>query len=202
MRKGWWVLAGAMGALCSTTPAFGAPPSCYDGVRNGPETDADCGGDCPPCDLEETCFEPRDCRSGRCSERRCVEQPYETGAPVPDDFRVETSTTDAAAGARTFGIAFFGVSYGAAYASALVLPGRLAWLYAPVIGPFLALEGQADYAKGLLIADGVLQGAGAALLIGGIAGRGRQLIRVEWAGVHVTPSAGPRGYGIDVRGMF
>jgi hypothetical protein len=202
MWKGWCAIGGALAVVWTASPAFAAKPSCYDRVKNGPETDVDCGGDCPPCDLEERCLEPRDCRTGRCSERHCVEQPYQGGAPVPDGFRVETSTTDAAASARTFGIAFLGVSYGAAYVGALVLPGRLSELYLPVIGPFLTLEGQAGYAKGLLIADGVLQIGGAALLVGGIAARGRQLIRVEWAGLQVTPRAAPSGYGLDVRGAF
>jgi hypothetical protein len=185
-----------------TASAEAAEASCYDGVKNGPETDVDCGGDCIPCDLDRVCYVPRDCLSGRCEERLCAEQQYEAGAPVPRGYVVETSTRDAAASARKAGLLFFGIGYGAAYAGALAVPGRVAALYVPVVGPFTVLEGREPLVKGLLIADGVIQAAGAILLIGGIAGRGEQLIRVDWAGLTVAPSAGPSWAGLEVVGDF
>jgi len=199
-------LRGGLGiALCfalQTATVRAAQPSCYDGTKNGPETDIDCGGDCIPCELDHTCYVPRDCLSGRCEERVCAEQPYEAGTPVPRGYELATSTRDAAASARNAGLLFFGVGYSAAYIGALAVPGRVAALYVPVIGPFTVLEGRETWVKGLLIADGVLQGAGAILLIGGIAGRGEQLIRVDWAGLHFAPSAGPGGAGLEVMGDF
>ncbi|MEM9693356.1 MAG: hypothetical protein AAGA56_12480 [Myxococcota bacterium] len=43
------------------------PSSCGDGVRNGNETDVDCGGDtCPPCSNGLACEVGSDCISGRC----------------------------------------------------------------------------------------------------------------------------------------
>jgi len=39
-------------------------------------------------------------------------------------------------------------------------------------------------------------------LIGGIAGRGEQLLRVDWAGLQFTPSAGPSAVGLEVKRDF
>jgi len=41
-----------------------AAPSCTDGVRNGTETDVDCGGSCPPCALGKSCSVAADCATG------------------------------------------------------------------------------------------------------------------------------------------
>lgn len=42
------------------------PASCTDGVQNQDETDVDCGGSCPQCDLGESCLIAADCSSGIC----------------------------------------------------------------------------------------------------------------------------------------
>ena len=48
-------------------------PSCTDGVRNGAETDVDCGGGtCPGCGLHAHCTAPTDCASGVCSNAQCT----------------------------------------------------------------------------------------------------------------------------------
>ena len=200
--RGGLGIALSFAVVMTAATAEAAEPSCYDGLKNGPETDVDCGGDCIPCDLDYACYAPRDCLSGRCEDRICAEQPYEAGSPVPRGYRVETSTRDAAASARKAGLLFFGVGYGAAYAGALAVPGRVAALYVPVIGPFTVLEGRETWVKGLLIADGVVQAAGAILLIGGIAGSGEQLLRVDWAGLKLAPTAGPTGAGLEVMADF
>ncbi len=196
------ILGVGLALLCAAAQANAGEPSCYDGLKNGPETDVDCGGDCIPCDLDRTCYVPRDCVSGRCEDGVCAERPYEKGTPVPQGYVLATSTRDAAASARKAGFLFFGLGYSAAYVSALAIPGKVAALYVPVVGPFFVLEGQAGYVKGLLIADGVIQGAGAILLIGGIAGSGEQLIRVDWAGMRFAPVAGPGAAGLSVAGDF
>lgn len=46
-------------------------PTCEDGVLNGSETDVDCGGDCPGCQLLEQCDESTDCVSGACTGGVC-----------------------------------------------------------------------------------------------------------------------------------
>jgi len=74
------------GGVCDTS---GAAPTCYcdplmgthgeacaytcdDGVANGDETDADCGGaHCEPCDDEQGCATSADCASGVCTAGTC-----------------------------------------------------------------------------------------------------------------------------------
>lgn len=49
-------------------------PSCEDGVKNGEETDVDCGGpECAGCELGQSCEENADCESEACSGGECVE---------------------------------------------------------------------------------------------------------------------------------
>ncbi len=49
------------------------PPTCSDGVRNGQESDVDCGGpDCGRCELRRACLTPDDCGSGLCRQRVCA----------------------------------------------------------------------------------------------------------------------------------
>jgi hypothetical protein len=46
--------------------------SCSDGVKNGLETDVDCGGGaCPPCAATQACLVARDCTSGVCTGGEC-----------------------------------------------------------------------------------------------------------------------------------
>ncbi len=47
------------------------PPSCIDGVTNGPESDVDCGGSCPPCADTLNCEGNTDCASGVCTNGKC-----------------------------------------------------------------------------------------------------------------------------------
>lgn len=47
-------------------------PSCTDQMRNGNETDVDCGGSCPKCANGAMCSVANDCSSGICEGDRCV----------------------------------------------------------------------------------------------------------------------------------
>ena len=59
--------------LCSGTPRACQTPSCTDGVRNGAETDVDCGGTCPtPCGPSKGCKLDADCLGNRCSGSLCL----------------------------------------------------------------------------------------------------------------------------------
>jgi hypothetical protein len=55
----------------------GSPPtstvssSCGDGMRNGGETDVDCGGPCPPCADGKACIVQNDCQSRVCTNNLC-----------------------------------------------------------------------------------------------------------------------------------
>jgi len=52
----------------SVTPLTPVPATCRDGVKNGRETDVDCGGpDCPPCAVGRGCLSRSDCASAICS---------------------------------------------------------------------------------------------------------------------------------------
>ncbi len=54
------------GGVCQT-------PSCSDGLRNGSETDVDCGGGCPGCALGQQCSVAMDCASNVCgTTARCT----------------------------------------------------------------------------------------------------------------------------------
>ena len=63
--------------------------SCTDGTKNGLEADADCGGDCPKCDVGKTCYNerPSDCKEGVCTNNRC-------SAPICTDLVKNGSETD------------------------------------------------------------------------------------------------------------
>lgn len=46
-------------------------PRCDDGVRNGNETDVDCGGGCGPCEPCFRCKAATDCKTGNCMNGGC-----------------------------------------------------------------------------------------------------------------------------------
>jgi len=47
--------------------------TCRDGIKNGIETDVDCGGGtCPRCATGRTCNVANDCTSGTCTSGQCV----------------------------------------------------------------------------------------------------------------------------------
>ena len=147
----------------------------------------------------------RDCVSGRCGAGQCIERPHLAGAPIPAGYESRLSQRDAAASARTAGLWFFAAGYATAYVGALSLPGRLAYLQIPVLGPWLALRKiDPPEGKALLAIDGAVQGAGAVLLAGGFLVAGRQLVRtkVETARVQLVPQLGPNRYGLGVLGSF
>ena len=51
------------------------PASCYDGTKNGDETDVDCGGSCKTCELNKKCFDNADCKSNYCSVEGICKEP-------------------------------------------------------------------------------------------------------------------------------
>ncbi|HCF59589.1 MAG TPA: hypothetical protein DFS52_16540, partial [Myxococcales bacterium] len=66
---------------------FCAPLRCNDQVRNGEETDIDCGGDCSPCATNQRCLQDADCASQNCRSKRCE-------APKCDDEILNGEETD------------------------------------------------------------------------------------------------------------
>ncbi len=53
--------------VCDTSTFTCAAPGCGDMVKNGSETDTDCGGSCPPCMIGDTCSMAADCLSNSCN---------------------------------------------------------------------------------------------------------------------------------------
>src|SRR5262249_51023983 len=47
------------------------PAACDDGIKNGTETDVDCGGSCTPCGATQHCAAGGDCASTLCVNNRC-----------------------------------------------------------------------------------------------------------------------------------
>src|SRR5262249_42165222 len=61
------------------------PPTCSDGLKNGNESDTDCGGGtCPRCAIGKTCVVPTDCTSNVCTNHTCACIPVsnETSGPA------------------------------------------------------------------------------------------------------------------------
>jgi len=49
------------------------PPSCFDHIKNGTETDVDCGGGgCPKCLVGKSCHGTGDCTTNICNNGACV----------------------------------------------------------------------------------------------------------------------------------
>lgn len=193
-----WVLGAALFSSSATA-------TCFDRVRDGAETDVDCGGYCAPCAQDLACRISRDCASGRCAQGVCEEQPYDEEKAVPPGYHVEVSDSDAAAKCRTLGWIALGMGYGAAYVSAISLPGELSWLYAPVIGPWVEVADKDQDLRGVIAIDALFQTVGAGLLIGGIATAGHRLVRDDapTARIQVTPARlGRGGYGLSVFSVF
>jgi len=45
--------------------------TCADGIKNGDESDVDCGGFCSPCQLNKACRAHSDCASYHCVDTQC-----------------------------------------------------------------------------------------------------------------------------------
>jgi len=74
--------------ICIGTPKTCAAPTCTDGIKNGTETDLNCGGGaCPKCDDGKACTVAADCVSSVCTSSKCQ-------APKCDDKTKNGTETD------------------------------------------------------------------------------------------------------------
>jgi hypothetical protein len=55
------------------TAGFCQPAGCIDNIKNGDESDVDCGGSCPPCGIGQFCNKNADCASLGCRNGLCEE---------------------------------------------------------------------------------------------------------------------------------
>ncbi|MEM9488883.1 MAG: hypothetical protein AAGC55_07045, partial [Myxococcota bacterium] len=58
--------------VCDEATGECALAACDDGILNGDETAADCGGSCAACADGDSCIEPSDCESGVCADKMCA----------------------------------------------------------------------------------------------------------------------------------
>jgi hypothetical protein len=156
--------------------------------------------------------------------------PYREGDPIPPGYQLvsEANTGLVVAGSLVLGGAYLGsVIYGASSTD-----NGGSWLFLPVFGPWGAMlnrktpcsdDGAAvsvddlndmgqDCAKELvseaqtiaiLLVDGIVQAAGAGLLIGGLASSETFLVyESQTANVRVSPVAHPSGYALGLSGSF
>ena len=144
--------------------------------------------------------------------------PYEEGKPAPNGYRLSASPRRGlvVAGASTFGSAYLVTLL----AASIVAGEEDDWgdpsddddekkavpLFIPVVGPFIGIStlDASPVASAWLILDGLAQGAGAAMLIAGLAYPTKRWIRndlgMQW---RVAPiKAGRDGLGMGVLGSF
>jgi len=78
-------------------------PLCSDAIRNGEETDIDCGGSCGKCSLGRACDSDADCDNGQCAGGTCEPLPCENGRRDGDETDIDCGggTCRKCAGART-----------------------------------------------------------------------------------------------------
>ena len=72
------------------SPDLAPAPTCTDKVKNGAETDVDCGGGtCPTCGNKKSCTKAADCKSGVCASGACVEATCTDGVKNGDESDVD-----------------------------------------------------------------------------------------------------------------
>ena len=78
-------------------------PLCTDQIRNGEETDIDCGGTCGKCDLGGRCGADADCDEGTCKGGTCAPLPCANGVQDGEETDVDCGgdTCRKCAGGRT-----------------------------------------------------------------------------------------------------
>ncbi len=64
--------ADCQSSVCSSSTSTCSVASCGDGVKNGKETDVDCGGACSACAAGKQCSVKTDCGSGVCTAGICA----------------------------------------------------------------------------------------------------------------------------------
>lgn len=68
-------VGGQGGSVSTSASSGGAGPTCSDGIKNGDETDKDCGGSaCAPCGSCAVCAASSDCESECCTQNLCIKK--------------------------------------------------------------------------------------------------------------------------------
>jgi hypothetical protein len=156
-----------------------------------------------------------------------MEMPYESGEPIPDGYRV---VKESRRGLVVAGSVVGGIGWGLAITGAVAgdFEKKSGALLAPVVGPWLmlAMGGAKDqcttqtYSNGaggtsswsdcednsslraMLVLDGMMQVAGAAMLTAGIAFPKMRLVRKDVTVAMAPLRLGRDGYGVGAMGSF
>src|SRR5204862_6446188 len=81
--RGWvWAVVGVVGC---TSVALTGESNCANAVRDGSETDLDCGGSCSPSPTGKGCAHAQDCSSGFCTNGKCDPPSCTDGAKNGDE---------------------------------------------------------------------------------------------------------------------
>jgi FG-GAP-like repeat len=73
------VVVAALACLALSGCVFYLNPQCDDLIRNGNETDIDCGAGCKSCDIGDRCNANTDCYDSFCDDGRCTPFPCDNG---------------------------------------------------------------------------------------------------------------------------
>jgi hypothetical protein len=152
--------------------------------------------------------------------RRPPRYRYVEGTPLPEGYHLESRVNR---GLVFGGAAMVGIPYliGAFGTLSVLGEGNTGYLAIPVIGPWLTLANRStncgeigepspggfecfsdEAGNGLLIASGVMQALGTAMIVFGVLNT-REYAVADYAGLHITPVATPRGdYGLVVSGTL
>ncbi|MFP4111398.1 MAG: hypothetical protein ACLFUO_00195 [Candidatus Woesearchaeota archaeon] len=84
--------------LCddSTNTCIALPETCTDEIKNNDESDIDCGGSCPACEVDSDCEEDSDCKTNNCMRDRCKRSDgsgYTNPEPEEDDPEDESGSS-------------------------------------------------------------------------------------------------------------
>jgi hypothetical protein len=71
-------------AACHGVSSNPSATLCSDGIKDGDETDVDCGGECAPCANGKACEASRDCASGSCPDHVCMTAPAQCSNGMKD----------------------------------------------------------------------------------------------------------------------
>ena len=83
--------------ICTALKCAAAPPTCFDNMKNGTESDTDCGGSCAlKCPIGDTCNSGPDCASTVCTGGVCA-----APAPTCTDGMTNGMETDTDCGGPT-----------------------------------------------------------------------------------------------------
>jgi hypothetical protein len=128
---------------------------------------------------------------------------YLEGAEVPEGYVLQEGPNRVL---LTAGILALGIPYLTGVSAAILtdFDAHSGWLVLPVAGPWLMRASESDQDTRVLLGfDGLVQGAGALMVIAGLSLTSRTLVRTDYANFALVPARFQRGtYGLAAVGVF